>query len=314
MILIISLAIMFSVVIGLVTQFFVNTIIPPVWYVFKSFTQAAEQKLNRQGRSKQDVIFRGFLTYICVLALAVVVYFVVAGIEHAALSEGTVIVFQAVLLSLSISTLSLPLSFVNIGHKRLNHFGRAVGLDLASQDFSGRIRKVTGLATIIYARGLVSPILWFWFGGVAGLLFYTATQVCSFYTNRYDNHLGFALIPNVVARIMNLVPDAIAGCFLVLCSLFVPGLKFKKALKSLMFLKDAPVYGLGGIPLHILSYASSTTLGGPVKSLDGQSYKNEWVGEKGSSAQLTAAHPKIFIFTFSVMLVFTLFACILLVV
>lgn len=314
--LIIFAAIAINICFGLLLSFLKIGLTPFLWRPFESVSIFLEQKLNREGRSYQDMVFRGFLIYGCVLFVALVIYFLLDGLRLAAVNIQTVQVLSAVILSTAINSSALVGLIMHIRKaskggqfkevKIVQRLAEFSGVNTAIMDAPALMRHTITFIVTMMTRAFIAPIFWYFLFGIQGVLFYAATQACAFSLSKYGHHNGIALIPMLISRILNVLPEAFVGAIVILCAAFVPGAKLKSAFVSLKHLKQAPPYEQGGIPLHIFAYTTHSGLGGPVQSVDGVTLKNQWVGSKQAPAKIGLPKVKLYVFYLIVFLLISI--------
>lgn len=308
MVLILLIAIILNMTLGALLYVARGQVIPPIWVPFINISKWCEKRLNRDGRSRQDIIFRGFLSYMAVLAVAVVFYFVLDGLRLAAMNADSARLVAIIILSLCMTTTPMALLSRYIGavkaHKKNVSFLREVPhikklaehsyVDFSPSDDASVRRHFVGYSLIMLARGFIGPLFWFYIWGVKGVLFYSATQAFVMLISKYGHHNGFATLPSLIMRVLDFVPEVLTGAIVTICSVFVPGSSVKRALYAVFHLGDALPYEQGGVPLHILAHALGVSLGGPVRSDQGVALKNEWAGGTKASANIETKTVKIF--------------------
>lgn len=308
----ILLALTINLFLGFFVTFFKAQATPVLWTPFIKIALWCEKKLKRDGRSRQDLILRGFLAYSAALFVAIILFFIFEALLYAARQPEAALILSATVLALSISSSAIIglIWTLSTGLKKgadqskgiFKALARSTHVNISTLDHSGLIRLSITFITILTSRAYVAPIFWFYCFGGAGVLFYSATQATSFVLSRYGHHNGFATIPSIISRILNFLPEIVSGAVMVLCSAFVPSMKMRSALKSLSQLKKAPPYEQGGVPLHILAYATDMGLGGPMQSDTGVILKNNWAGPSGATANVN--HTKIKVFSFLLVIYF----------
>ncbi len=321
MALILLIAIILNIILGVLLYMARGQVNPPIWAPFISISKWCEKRLNRDSRSRQDIIFRGFLSYMAVLAVAIVFYFVLDGLRLAAMSADTARIVAIVILALCITTTPLTLLSRYIGavkpQKKNVSFLRDVShvkkmaensyVDFTPSDDASVRRHFIGYALIMLSRGFIGPLFWFYLLGVKGVLFYSATQSFVMLVSKYGHHNSFATLPSILMRVLDLIPEVMTGIIVTICSAFVPGASVKSAVYAVFHLSDAPPYEQGGVPLHILAHALGVSLGGPVRSYEGVALKNKWAGGAKASANIEAKTVKVFTFYILIFQAITVF-------
>ena len=285
-------ALMFNVFILLIQRVAKRPAFPAIWTVFLPLARGAQAKMNKAGRSRQDIIFRGFLAYIFVLFAAVAIYFLLEGLRYAALTEDAMVLIYGFVLALCSSP------FFYLGQFDLEKLAKGVGLSLSHLDNAGQQRFRLLITTQMYVFAFLTPVFWLYILGIGGCLFASITLAMAMVAGKYGHHNGFSTVPNTLAFLLTLIPN-IGGTFIFLIvSAFTPGFKIYGGLRAITSWNKAPHFLQGGWPLLVLARASGYTLGGSLRDSENVILKNDWVGNAKETANIPQKKQKNFLFFF----------------
>lgn len=278
-------------IVGIFTGPLAHSAVPLFWRVVEALFGPAGAKMDKPGRAAQDLVMRGFLLSIVVMAVSFLIGRVMFYGSHIWPDYR---LLEMLLLIPLLSGGALWRSLIRVrkalesDHNIKGAF-RTIALtsrtDLLQNDDYTITRTGMGLAVRLFDKGAVAPVFWYLIGGLPIAYLYAGLAAFVWRFGRDGHSTGFANIALGLEKLMGLVPSLLAG-FLVACAaLFTPTAMMTRSLKGV---KAAP-YGEGGWPVAAAAYGMNVTLGGATRDLDGVAIHREWVGPQGSSAQLGAA-------------------------
>lgn len=288
------MAIFLTLVIGVITGPRAGNANPMFWIWIDSLLGSFGDKLDKKGRPKTDLVFRGFV----VMAIAVLIAaflgevskVFVRGFDYWGLT-------QALLISLclcggSVWFVLLRLYFA-LEHKQMAegaYYGvaRTSRINLNSTDDFGITRVGIGLAARSFDKGMVAPVLWYLIGGFTALFVYTAIAGLAWRFGKDGFNSGFGAVPLAIEKLLGFVPSLFAALLMGMASIITPTASIFKSILS-WFSKRAP-YEQGGLPLTAMAWTLNVTLGGAAQDLSGSALKNAWIGPKNATAKNDHKH------------------------
>lgn len=271
---------------------FFQSAVPPFWQAFNAVFGNLGRRLNRDGRPKGDLAFRGVLFTIlsaglcgtgCVLleeALAKTVYqdFLEAFVLASLLATGGV---WRMLWSLR--------TFRKTGGKTEDGIfltlAQSVRCNFALSDMHAVTRASTGWGVRMADKGFVLPVFWYLVAGLPVALSFSALSAILWRFGR-DGHLknGFLALPFALERLAGAIPHILTAAFVTLSAVFTPGANPFRAFGALLSRKIVP-YRQGGLALSVMAAVLNVGLGGPLLDIDGYRRSNAWAGPEKASAR-----------------------------
>ena len=294
-------ALLLTIVIGAVTGPFQGRATPFYWQIVEFVFALLAHKMNRSGRPQADLVFRGFLFAVFVMALTFALFKL---LEALAALYNTASLLSVLFLSL---LLAGGAAIVMTGHLYRTMRGgkpakggyyalaRSARADLSQDDDYSITRVAVNFLLRQYEKGIVTPIIWYLLFGLPAAALYAALAALShsvpFESEPKSRILNaFAAPIAAMEKLMAYIPHIISGLILALAGLLTPTARSLKAFGG--FIKDGTKneYEAGGLVLTAGAYALNVTLGGPFTTLEGRRLHNQWIGPAGASAQLNAKH------------------------
>jgi adenosylcobinamide-phosphate synthase len=269
---------------------------PFYWRLITLLFGKLGRRMNKAGRPKGDLIFRGFILSAIVLALS---FLVGRLLEIAALSYSTWSIIEILSLCLCLSSGAVWASIGRL-YRALNEkkvipgayysIARSSFTDLSKNDDYTITRVGMGLALRSFDKAIVAPILWFLIGGLPLMFLYAgiAAMAWRFGKDGYSSGLGQAMI--ALEKLMGFVPNILSGVLIALAGILTPTAGMTRALLALFKSKGTARYAEGGLPVTAAAFALAVSLGGATKDLDSTAIKRNWVGPPKATAQLQAKH------------------------
>ncbi len=291
------IAILTVTIIGVVKGAIAGNANPFLWMVINVTFGGMGDKMNKPSRPKGDLIFRGFILTVMVIAIA---FFISKMIDALA--------FQFPIWSLiEIGALCLVLSsgavFAAIGqlYKALSHkkkmtpgayytIARTSFTDLSKNDDYTITRVGMGMVLKSFDKAIVAPILWYLILGLSGAYIYAALAALSWRFGKEGYSSGFGQSIIALEKLMGYVPNVVSGLLIALAGLITPTAGMTRAFLGLARPKGQARYEEGGLPMTAAAYALNISLGGPTTDLNGDIIPRNWIGPKGATAQLESAH------------------------
>ena len=294
-----ALALIATMIVGAVTGPFMARAVPLMWVAQDLIFGRIGARLDRTRRKQADLMFRGFLFMVFVLALMLI------GIKGAGALQSAVpyigawyveVLALCGLLSCGALWSAALALFKTLDQKEKPSKGayftlsRTTLRDLNSTDDFGLTRL--SLATIVRQldKGAVSPVLWYVIGGLPLALI---TSTLSFMAWRFGKDgfgKGFGVIMLALDKLVGFVPTLLSGVLLSVASLVTPKGNIIRAIQGWSEGKRKAAYEEGGQPVTILAFALNISIGGPVRDLYGSSLQNSWAGPEKASAKTTPDH------------------------
>lgn len=265
---------------------------PFYWRVIDFLFGTMGGKMDKPGRTVGDLAMRGFILCAFVMAFS---FLIGRAAHYASVMWPDYRILETILL--------VPLLAGGALWRALFHVKQALDSDhpikgafrtiavtsrsdlLQNDDFT--ITRIgMGLAVRLFDKGMVAPVFWFLIGGLPAAYLYAGLAAYAWRFGKDGHGRGFANIGLALEKLMGFVPSLLSGIIVTLAALFTPTAQMSRALGGV---KMAP-YDEGGWPVSAAAYGMNVTLGGATRDLDGAAIHRAWVGPKGASAQLGAAH------------------------
>lgn len=284
------------VVVGMITGPMLGNVHAFVWIAADKVFGGFGDRLDRKGRARGDLMFRGFLLAAFALLLALV-----AGKAYEAFVPVDLywgiwpILFLATLMSagsvfFSLLRLYFAMEQDDVKPGAYLAISRSARQDLTKSDEFGITRAAIGLSAKAFDKGLIAPALWYVIGGFPFALIYAVLGALSWRFGKSGYHSGFASVVMALERLMGFIPSLFAALLLNLAAFITPTAKIGKSLASWLGHKGRAPYEEGGMPLSALAWALNITLGGPSQDISGSAIKASWTGPDGASAKVDHGH------------------------
>lgn len=269
---------------------------PFYWHIIDILFGKFGDKMNKSGRPKGDLIFRGFILTIIALLLTSLLG---AGAYYLSQTYSTWSILEILFLSLCLTSGAV---FAALGqlYKALNDkkvtqgayftIARSTRTNLSKADDYTITRVGMGLGLKSFDKGIVAPILWYLIAGVPAALIYAALAALSWRFGREGHYNGLGQSAMALERLMGFIPNIFSGILIALAGLLTPTAGMTRAFIGLFQSKRAASYAEGGLPLSAAAFALKVSLGGPTQDLDGFAIKRGWFGPADATAQLEAKH------------------------
>lgn len=283
-------------VVGVVRGGFHGNANPLMWHIIDIAFGKLGDKMDKPGRLKGDLIFRGFILCAVVIAFT---FFVGRLFETLA---GTYTYWSLIeILSLSI-LLSSGAVFASMGrlYRALNEkkvtpgayytIARSTRTDLSKNDDFTITRVAMGHALRSFDKALIAPIFWFLIAGLPGAYLYVGLAAMSWRFGKDGHSNGFGEAMIALEKLLGYIPNILAGLLICLAGLLTPTAGMTRAFLGLGKTKGAASYGEGGLPVTAAAYSLNVSLGGTTADLSGAVIKRAWIGPEKATAQLESAH------------------------
>ena len=288
------LAILLSLVIGMITGPRSGNANPMVWIWLDRLFGWLGDRLDKKHRPKPDLAFRGFL----VMAISVSLFVGFGGIcDHLAITYGYYGLTQAVLVSLALSgggvyfallRLYFALERREVVKGAYYAVARTNRINLNTTDDYGITRVGMAMAIRTFDKGQVAPVFWYLIGGFPALFAYSAVSGLAWRFGKDGFSKGFGDVPLAIEKIMGIVPSLLTTLLICMASIVTPTANIMRSITS--WWGKGAAYAQGGHPLTALAWTLNVTIGGPVKDLSGATIKSDWVGPKGATAKIDHGH------------------------
>ena len=253
-------------------------------------------KMNKQGRPKGDLIFRGFVLMAFVAGISFVIgkALEILGEQY---SYWSIIEIGALCLVLSSGAVFAAMGRL---YKALNQkkvtagayytIARSTQTDLSKNDDYTITRVGMGYVLKSFDKAVVAPIIWYLIFGLAGAYIYAALAALAWRFGKDGHSGGFGQAMMALEKLLGFVPNIVSGVLICLAALLTPTAGMTRAFLGLMRPSGRAKYEEGGLPLTAAAYALNTSLGGPTPDLKGYVVPRGWIGPKGATAQLESKH------------------------
>lgn len=288
------LAIILSLMVGVVTGPRAGNANPMVWIWIDSAFGALGDRLDKKQRPAPDLMFRGFM----LMALAVVLgcffgllcdYLVQTYPFHGLMRSALI---TLALTGGSVWFVLLRLYFA-LEHKQLvqgTYYGvaRTSRVNLNSTDDFGITRVGMAMAARTLDKGIVAPVIWYLIGGFPALFVYSGLGALAWRFGKDGFTKGFGAVPLALEKLLGFIPSLITTFLISAASVITPTANITKSVRS--WLGKSVPYAQGGAPLTAMAWALEVTLGGPTKDLSGSAIQSEWAGPPNATAKVGHMH------------------------
>lgn len=269
---------------------------PFFWHLIEIIFGGLGQRMDKAGRPKGDLIFRGFILSVLTLVFAFAVgktselgslyYPRWSAIEILTLcltmTSGAVFAAQGRLYRALNEKKVTPGAYFTIA--------RSTRTDLSRSDDFTITRVGMGMGLKAFDKGMVAPIIWYLIFGLTGAYLYAGLAALQWIFGQEGHSKGFGKSINALEELIGFVPNILSGLFIALAGILTPTAGMTRAFLGLMKVKGKAPYAEGGLPVTAAAYALNVSLGGPTQNLDGDLIKRNWVGPAKATAQLSAKH------------------------
>jgi adenosylcobinamide-phosphate synthase len=266
---------------------------PLIWLIFEVIFGRFGDRLDRPGRPRVDLIFRGFLMAFFVGALALTGAKWAKNLIHAMpyplIAEGMIV--SAFLCVGAMWRMATALQRAMGAQKPVIGAYRTLAvtarLNLSIADNAAITRAAIGTMARGMDKGIVAPIVLYVIGGIPLVFFYSAISFMAFRWNKNGFSDGFGVVSGAIDAVLGVFSNILTAFLIFLASIVTPTAGIAR---GFMGLCGKFYYFQGGYPVSVLAYALNITLGGPVQDIDGNGILGPWIGPKGATAQNDHRH------------------------
>lgn len=264
---------------------------PLLWVILQQASLEVSRRLNRETRSEQDRLVRGFIVVILLAFFAVLFGYVMetlSGLRFGWLAN-------LLLLSMTVAGMT-PVSVLRRVRQYLadNKTQRATETvqaylteDITGADTHAVIRKAVEYAAVNMNVLLVGPVLFFVAFGPAGLVLYITVMAMHTAFGRTDRKtFYFGGTVRSLEFLVNWIPARITAVLFALCAGAVSGGRPAQALKIAATQSGKCESRNRGWVLGAVAGALGITLGGPRHWKNGTKSKEDWIGAPDTTAKL----------------------------
>ncbi|MEM8834014.1 MAG: cobalamin biosynthesis protein, partial [Pseudomonadota bacterium] len=269
---------------------------PFLWHLVDLIFGKFGAKMNKKGRPKGDLIFRGFMLGIFVIALVFLLgrALEVLGDHYSTWSLIDILALSAVLSSGAVFA-SMGRLYRALNEKKVTpgayfSIARSTRTDLSKNDDYTITRVGMGFALKSFDKAVVAPILWYLIAGLAGAYLYAALAALRWRFGKEGHSGGFGDAMIALEKLMGYIPNIFSGLLICLAGLLTPTAGMTRAFLGLGKQKGQAKYEEGGLPVTAAAYSLNVSLGGPTTDLDGDTIKRSWIGPDKATAQLESVH------------------------
>lgn len=282
---------------------------PLLWTVLAEASKEVSRRLNRETRSEQDRLVRGFIVVVLLVFFALLFGYVMEKLS------GLPYGFLATLLLLSVTVTGMtPVAVLRRVQKSLaagqlqqakETVSAQLDEDISGADDSGVIRKAVESAAVAMNVRLVGPSLFYVVFGTTGLVLYVTVMSMHGAFGRADRKtFYFGGTVRSLEMLANWVPSRLTALFFALAAGVVTRARPFAALKVAAEQAGKCDSRNRGWVIGAAAGALDITLGGPRRWPDGEKSTEEWIGAVGTTARLeTAALKRAGLLCFAVFLI-----------
>ncbi len=269
---------------------------PFFWHIIDILFGKLGDRMDKPGRIKGDLIFRGFLIVLFGLAISFLIgrAFTYLIVIYPFWSLVEVFALCLVLTSGTIFS-GLGSLYKSLNNKQVTQgayytIARTTRSDMSRSDDYAITRIGMSMALRFFDKGIVAPIIWFLIGGLPIAFLYAGLSALAWRFGRDGHSHGLGAPALALEKLLGFVPNILSGLLIACAALLTPTAGFTRSLLSVMPFRSGAKYEQGGAPITAASYALAVTLGGATSDLNGHALRNDWVGPATATAQLQAKH------------------------
>ena len=290
------IAILIVVIGGMIRGPLGGNAMPFYWHIIEILFGGLGRKMNKIGRKRGDLIFRGFILAVFALLFS---YFVGKAITLGTMLYPHYSAIEIIALCLTMTSgaamavqgrLYRALQQKDVSAGAYFSLARTTRTDFSQSDDYTITRMGMGMGLRAFDKGIVAPALWYLIFGLIGAYVYAALAALQWIFGREGYDKGFGEGISAMERLMGFVPNMLSGLFVALAGILTPTAGMTRAFIGLLRYNGRAEYGEGGLPMTAAAYALNISLGGPTKSLDGGNIARNWIGPVSATAQLGAKH------------------------
>jgi len=266
---------------------------PLLWTVLAEASGEVSRRLNRETRSEQDRLVRGFIVVVLLAFFAMLFGYVMEKLS------GLPYGFVAELLLLSITMAGMtPVAVLRrarqyLAEGKLQRANETVaahlGEDISGADESGVIRKAVEYAAVNMNVLLVGPALFFAVSGAAGLVLYITIMAMYGVFGRTDRKtFYFGGTVRSLEILANWIPARVTALLFAFAAGVVSRARPLAALKVAAGQAGKCDSRNRGWVVGAAAGALDITLGGPRYWKNGARSQEGWIGSDGTTARLEA--------------------------
>ncbi|MCI5060952.1 MAG: cobalamin biosynthesis protein [Alphaproteobacteria bacterium] len=269
---------------------------PAFWALVETLFGKLGMRMNKSGRLKGDLIFRGLVFTIMV---AVIAFFAGRAMMIAAniYPVWSIVEILALCLVLSAGTVFVALGrlYKALNDKKVSEgayytLARSTRTDMSRSDDYTIVRVGMGLVFKSFDKALVAPVIWYLIAGLPGAYIYAGLAALVWRFGAEGHHSGFGAVMMALERLMGFVPNMLSGIYMAFAALVTPTAGLSRSFLGFFSSKGQAKYEEGGFPMSVAVHALNISIGGPTTDLDGVAIKRGWIGPAGATAQLGAKH------------------------
>lgn len=293
---VVILSIVITMVVGMVTGPLRGNAYPFFWQFYDGVFGRFGDRLDKAGRNRGALIFRGFLMSAFALLIAFMMGRLAVQVGEGFKDYGAV---EILFLTLSFTSgsvwfvlLRLYFAMEQQGSAQGAFYGlsRSTRLNLNSTDDFGITRAGMGFAAVSFDKEMVAPVFWYLIGGLPILAVYSVLSAFAWRFGKCGHTSGFGTVPLELEKLMGFIPSYLSGFLFAAAAAMTPTARLSQSLRAWWAVKNKAPYEQGGAALTALAWPLEIMIGGPVQDLSGTVLKNSWVGPEKASARLDHKH------------------------
>ena len=269
---------------------------PFYWHLIDLVFGRLGTRMDKKGRPKGDLIFRGFVLSTIVIAISFLIgrFMNVLSFYYPTWSIVEVLALCVLLTSGTVFA-ALGRLYRALNEKKVTQgayytIARTTRTDLSKNDDFTITRVGMGMALKFFDKGVVAPIFWFLLLGLPGAYLYAGLAAISWRFGREGYSGGFGNAMLALEKLMGFIPNLMSGVIIALAGLLTPTAGMSRAFLGFFRSKGTATYEEGGFPISTAAFSLNVSLGGPTPDLDGNVVKRGWIGPAKATAQLEAKH------------------------
>lgn len=269
---------------------------PFFWHVIDLLFGRLGDRMDKAGRPKGDLIFRGFILSAIVLAISFLIgrFAMVLSFHYPAWSVVEILAL-CILLSSGAVFGAMGRLYRALNEKKVTEgayytIARSTRTNLSKSDDYTITRMGMGLTLKAFDKAVVAPVIWYLIAGLLGAYLYAGIAALAWRVGKEGHSSGFGDAASALEKLLGFIPNLFAGIFVALAGLITPTAGMSRAFLGFFTAKGQAKYEEGGFPVTTAAHALNVSLGGPTQDLDGYAIKRGWVGPEKATAQLEAKH------------------------
>jgi len=225
------LALLIVTLLGMIRGALGGMATPFYWHLIDLSFGGLGDRMDKKGRLRGDLIFRGFILCTLVLCISFLIGRLMSVLAfHYPHWSAIEILTLCILLTSGSVLATLGQLYRALNEKKVTpgayySIARSTRTDLSKSDDFSITRIGMGLALKSFDKGVVAPIFWYLIAGVHGAFIYAGLAALSWRFGKDGHSRGFGEAAIALEKLMGFVPNLLSGVFIALAGLMTPTAK-----------------------------------------------------------------------------------------